>query len=57
MLEFLLCKFYYQKSIIGINPRTQTRIGLISYYKTNGINYLKKHVDANHYFIIKMFEE
>jgi hypothetical protein len=33
--------FYYQKPIIGINPRTQARKGLISYYKTNGITSLK----------------
>jgi ribosomal protein L16 Arg81 hydroxylase len=30
---------------------------LISYYKTNGITSLKKHVDANHSFIAQMFEE
>jgi hypothetical protein len=30
---------------------------LISYYKTNGITFLKKHVDANHTIIAKMFEK
>jgi hypothetical protein len=31
--------------------------GLISYDKTNGITFLKKHVDANHTIIAKMFEK
>jgi hypothetical protein len=51
------CIPYYQNLVIGINPRTQMRKGLISYYKTNGITFLKKHVDANHFFITQMFEE
>jgi hypothetical protein len=49
--------FYYQNPIIGINPRTQARKWLIFYYKTNGITFLKKHVDENHSFIAQMFEE
>jgi hypothetical protein len=39
------------------NPRTQARKGLISYYETNGITYLKKHVHVNHYLISKTFEK
>jgi hypothetical protein len=31
--------------------------GLISYYKTNGITSLKKHVDVDHSFIAQTFEE
>jgi hypothetical protein len=31
--------------------------GLIFYYKTNGITSLKKHVDAKHNIIAKMFEK
>ncbi len=30
---------------------------LISYYKTNGITFIKKHVDANHSLIAQRFEE
>jgi hypothetical protein len=48
---------YYQKPIIGINPRIQAKKWLISYYKTNGIISLKKHGDADHFFIRQMFEE
>ncbi len=33
-MRYILC---YRNLIIGINPRTQVRKGLISYYKTNGI--------------------
>jgi len=47
----------YQKLVIGINSKTQARKGLISYYKTNGITSLKKHVDVIHIIIVKMFEE
>ncbi len=39
------------------NPRTQARNGLISYYKTNGVTYLKKHVDKNHVIVVKRFEQ
>jgi hypothetical protein len=31
--------------------------GLVSYFKSNGIIVLKKHVNANHEQIFKMFEE
>jgi ribosomal protein L16 Arg81 hydroxylase len=54
IMHFILC---YQKTVIGINPRTQVRKGLISYYKTNGITFLKNHVDAYHVFLPQMFEE
>jgi hypothetical protein len=36
------CIFCYQEPVIGINLKTQARKGLISYYKTNGITFLKK---------------
>jgi hypothetical protein len=39
------------------NPKIQARKGLIIYYTTNGITSLKKHVDANHFIIAKIFEE
>ncbi len=38
------------------NPKIQARKGLIIYYTTNGITTLKKHVDANHFIVVKMFE-
>ncbi len=41
------CIHCYQNLKIGINPKTRMRKRSISYYKTNGITYLKKHVDAN----------
>jgi len=43
--------------INATNPRTWFWKGIISYYKTNGITSLKKHVDANHGQIAKIFEE
>jgi hypothetical protein len=55
--QIMHCIFCYQKLVIGIYLRTQTRKGLISYYKTNGITSLKKDVDAKHTVIAKMFEE
>jgi hypothetical protein len=39
------------------NPRTKTRKGLISYYKTNGILTLKMHVDAKHSLLAKKLDE
>jgi hypothetical protein len=48
----MCCILCYQNTVIGINTRTRARKGLISYYKTNGITFHKKHVDANHYSIL-----
>jgi len=39
------------------NSRTNSRKQLISYYNTNGIRTLKKHVSANHSLIAKNIEE
>jgi hypothetical protein len=55
--QIMHCIFCYQKLVIGIYLRIQTRKGLISYYKTNWITSLKKDVDAKHIVIVKMFEE
>jgi len=55
--QIMRCIFCYQKPLIGINSRTQVRKTLIFYYKTNGITFLKKHVDADHSFIAQMFKE
>ncbi len=55
--QIMHCIFCYQELIIGIYLKTQTKKGLISYYKTNGITSLKKHVDAKHTNIAKMFEK
>jgi hypothetical protein len=43
--------------ILSLNPRKQLKKGLISYYKTNGITYLKKHVDRVHSIIFRFFEK
>jgi hypothetical protein len=45
------CIRCYQNLVIGINPKIWMRKRSISYYKTNGITSLKKHVDANHSLI------
>jgi hypothetical protein len=39
------------------NPRTKLNKGLISYYKTNGILTLKKHVDVKHNLLAKKLDE
>ncbi len=39
------------------NPRIKLRKGLISYYKTNGISTLRKHVDSKHNLLVKKFDE
>jgi hypothetical protein len=55
--QIMCCILCHQKLVIGINPRTQVRKILIFYYKTNGVTSLKRHVDANHILITKMFEK
>jgi hypothetical protein len=37
--------------------KNSSKEGLISYDKTNGITFLKKHADTNHTIIAKMFEK
>jgi hypothetical protein len=54
--QIIRCILSNQEPIIGINSRTQARKGLISYYKTNRITSLKKHVNVEHVVIAKMFE-
>jgi hypothetical protein len=49
--------FCHKNSIDATNPRTQFKRGIISYYKTNGITILKKHVNVDHGPIAKIFEE
>jgi hypothetical protein len=39
------------------NPKTKLSKGLISYYKTNGILILKKHVDVEHKLLAKKLDE
>jgi hypothetical protein len=55
--QIMRCILCHQELVIGINPRTQVRKILIFYYKTNGITSLKRHVDANHILITRMFEK
>jgi hypothetical protein len=51
------CIFCYQELIIGNDSKIQARKRLIFYYKKNGIISLKKHVDAKHIVIDKVFKE
>jgi hypothetical protein len=40
-----------------LEPKRKLKKSLVSYFKSNGITTLKKHVDANHKLIVKNFEE
>lgn len=51
-LKIMICILCYNILVIVINPKTQTRRSK-SYYKTNGITTLRKHVDAKHSIIAK----
>jgi len=53
VMRFHLC---YNTHVL-YNPRTKTRKGLVSYYKTNGILTLKMHVDAKHSLLAKKLDE
>jgi hypothetical protein len=55
-LKIMVCILCYNILVIVINPKTQTR-RFKSYYKTNGITTLRKHVDVKHSIIAKKFEE
>jgi hypothetical protein len=55
--QIMCCILCYQEPIIGINSKIQKRKELISYYKTNEITFLKKHVDVKHIVIAKLFKE
>jgi hypothetical protein len=56
IMHYMLC---YEKlvSFAILKWRTRLRKGLVSYFKSNGIIVLKKHVDANHNLIARNFEE
>jgi hypothetical protein len=54
--QVMRCLLCYNAHVNVSNPRMQARKGLISYYKTNNITSLKKHVDANQYLIFKKIE-
>jgi hypothetical protein len=37
------------QSCVFLNHKTKLKKSLISYYKTSGITYLRKHIDANYH--------
>jgi hypothetical protein len=53
----MYCTFCYNDLFNAFNQKTQARKGLISYYKTNSITSIKKHVDEIHVIVAKRFEE
>jgi hypothetical protein len=53
VMIFHLC---YKKHVL-YNPRKKLTKGLISYYKTNGILALKKHVDVKHSLLAKKHDK
>jgi hypothetical protein len=53
-MHFIIC---YNILVNASSFKTQTRKGLISYYKINGITTFNKHVIANHAIVAKTFED
>jgi hypothetical protein len=51
------CIFCHNNLILIVNPKMQTRKGLITYNITNGITALRKHINSNHPNIFLKFEE
>jgi hypothetical protein len=47
-LQTMHCIFCHNNPILNVNPKTQTRKGLITYNITNGIVALRKHVNLDH---------
>jgi len=51
--QVMRCIMCYVNTINVSNPKTKEKKGLITYYKTYGINISKKNVDADHSIIAK----
>ncbi len=51
------CIIYYNSPILFCSLKVQAMKGLFLYNTTNGITTLKKHMNANHFIIAKLFEE
>jgi hypothetical protein len=49
----MFCIVCYNCSFNGLNSRTKSRKCLISYNKNSGLIALNKHMDVEHYIIIK----
>ncbi len=56
ILQVMRCHLCYKTHVL-YNPRKKLRKRLISYYKTNGIPTLKKHVDVEHNLLAIFFNE
>jgi len=54
--QIMHCILCHKNPVNATNLKTQVKCELISYFKTNGISSLKKHVNANHGLVAKMFE-
>jgi hypothetical protein len=55
--QTMKCITCYNSQVLIHNLKIQTRKHLIIYNTINGITTLKKHVNANHFIIAKMFDE
>ncbi len=55
-LQIMRCMICHV-NFVPYNLRITKRKGIITYFKKNGIIALKKHVDANHALLAKIFEE
>ncbi len=51
------CIIYYNSLVLFCILKVQAMKGLFLYNTTNGITTLKKHLNANHSTIAKLFEE
>jgi hypothetical protein len=49
--QIMKCILCYDNVVNIPSPRTKERKSLITYYKTFGIIFKKKHVNVNHYMI------
>ncbi len=53
-MKYIFC---YNSPLLVCNPKTRERENFVMYNKTNGIATLKKHENADHFIIAKMFGE
>jgi hypothetical protein len=53
----MCCVFCHNNPILNLNPKNQTKKGLIIYNTTTSIIVLRKHVNLDHCNIFKFFKK
>jgi hypothetical protein len=55
--QTMCCIFCHNNPVLNLNPKSQARKGLIIYNTITNIDALTKHVNSNHFNVLRKFEE